>query len=48
MFKLYITQHDGEARLLVDKFICHKSDALKNALRDDEMHLHKIPPLKQD
>ena len=29
VLKPYITQHDGEAGLLLDDFIFHKSDALK-------------------
>ena len=44
VFKPYITQHNGEAGLLLDDFICHKSDALKNALKDDDTHLYMIPP----
>ena len=36
VFKPYISQYDGEAGLLLDDFTCHKSDALKNAFKNDD------------
>ena len=38
VFKPYITQCDGEAGLLLDDFTCHKSEALKNEFRNDDIN----------
>ena len=44
VFRAYMETHDGNVGLLLDDFICHKSDTLQSQMDDDNALLYIIPP----
>ena len=44
IYKPYGMKNDGEAAMLLDDFICHKSESLRSALNADNILRFMIPP----
>ena len=44
VYKPHISTCNGDSGLLLDDFICHKSQVLKNKLETDDSLLYFIPP----
>ena len=44
IYKPYIAGYTGNSGLLLDDFICHKSDTLKHKMHADNTMLYMIPP----
>ena len=44
VYRPYVAQFDGEAALLLDDFVCHKSHELKDAMETDNTMRFMIPP----